>query len=60
MAKKSDNTDAQGVDVEVVQVSKDCTVEVTVNYKDLKIGAVYEVSASVANALLTKKVVKLV
>ncbi len=60
MAKKLVDTEVQGADVEIVQVDKDCSIEVIENYKDLKIGQVYEVSASVANALLTKKVVKIV
>ena len=60
MAKKLVDTEVQGADVEIVLVDKDCSIEVIENYKDLKIGQVYEVSASVANALLTKKVVKIV
>lgn len=60
MAKQVNASEVLDTKVEIIEVKEDCNVEIIVDYKDLKVGQVYNVSASVANALLTKRIVKIV
>jgi hypothetical protein len=60
MAKQANSKEVLDTEIEIELVDKDCNVEVILDYKDLKVGQVYNVSASVANALLTKRIVKVI